>query len=308
LYWDDFERRSAETAKAISEGEQPPVRRVSIFITEKCNFSCSYCNSKGVRTLSKENFEKILGRYGDTAIIHITGGEPSIVSWLYPFLRENENKYRFHLNTNAYIEPPASSVRRLKISLDHCNPVWDETVGRKGAFNRVVENIKKASKKTFVSVTYTLTSANYHNAVKFAEWSNNEFPDLYAVFFSVYKGTDPRYVFSDEDADDFFNNILPGLKRVLPKESLSLIVETIDEKKRIMQGIRFPENVSCSGTCYLSISERVFSPDGEEYTCSHLYRDGVFKKEPSFHEKCRYGCNRRLVMFNEEVKKRLLNG
>ena len=57
--------------------------------------------------------------------------------------------------------------------------------------------------------------------------------------------------------------------------------------------------------CYLSMSERVISPSGQESFCSHLYRDGIMNTEPNKHEKCKYGCNQRLVKFNEEVAFRL---
>jgi MoaA/NifB/PqqE/SkfB family radical SAM enzyme len=307
LYWDDFDRRTKEVVKSIQTNTQPKIRRVAVFITERCNFKCKYCNSANLKngnTLTESQFQKVLDKYGDDAIIHITGGEPSVVKWLYPFIKANGDKYRFHLNTNAFIPPPAKYVKRLKISLDHFNPIiWNDIVGVKNAYENVVANIKEASKHTVVSLTYTLTKANYKNAVEFAKFSNKEFPNLYAVFFSVYKGDHPDFFFSKKDADNFFEKIYPELKKHLPRESNSLIRETLDEKRRLIQGVRFPQN-DCNdcNVCYLSMSERVISPIGEEYTCSHLYRDGIYKKEPTMHDKCKYGCNRRLVMFNEQVK------
>ena len=136
MYWDDFNRRVDETVTAIRSGSEPPVRRVAIFVTDFCNFNCQYCNGdrKG-KHMSEAVFRDIMAKYGDTAILHITGGEPSIVPWLYPLLRQHGGKYRFHLNTNGFIEPPFNSVRRLKVSLDSCNPVyWDKLVGRRNAF------------------------------------------------------------------------------------------------------------------------------------------------------------------------------
>jgi MoaA/NifB/PqqE/SkfB family radical SAM enzyme len=301
LYWDDFARRTEETYVAIKLGEAPPVRRVAVFITDKCNFKCKYCNHvTNPGTLTQEQFEKVVAQYGDTAIIHITGGEPSAVPWLYPYLKANGSKYRFHLNTNAYVTPPSKSVRRLKISLDsHKEDYWNALVGRK-AFSKVVANIKEASKNTVVSLTYTLSKQNYKDAVDFVKFANVEFPDLYAVFFSVYKGTNPDFLMSYDDAGDFFNNVLPELEKVMLPESLALIKETIDEKRRLIQGVRFPQNWD-NPTCYLSMSERVISPTGEEYTCSHLYRDRILTKAPVKHKECLYGCNRRLVMFNERI-------
>jgi len=305
LYWDDFQRRTIETAGAIKSKTLPPVRRVAVFITDRCNFKCSYCNHNGKETLSEQQFQNICEKYGSTAIIHITGGEPSVVPWLYPFLESEKNKYRFNLNTNAYITPPYNAVRRLKISLDSCYPgEWNKLVGVPGAWNRVVENIKESSKYTIVSVTCVLTRENYIDAPKFALWTKENLPDIYALFFSTYKGNNPKFKFTKNSASTFFSTVLPTLKKQLGSESLNLLEETLDEKIRIMEGIRFPENTT-NKLCYLSMSERVISPTGQEYTCSHLYRDKVYSNTFQKHPKCSYGCNRRLVKFNEEVEKLL---
>ncbi len=268
LYWDDFELRIAETVAALNTGETPPVRRVAVFVTDMCNFRCKYCNhrDKG-HTLTEDAFISVLEKYGDTAIIHITGGEPSVVPWLYPFLRQQHGgRYRFHLNTNAYITPPADAVKRLKISLDHQDwKYWDCLVGRDGAFSHVVENIKRAIPNTVVSLTYTLTKENYRNAPDFARFVNRELAGLYAIFFSVYKGTNPAYVMTGQDAAFFFSVVRPELESELQSESLALLHETIDEKRRLIQGVRFPQNAGGKTWC-LSMSERGISPTGEEYT------------------------------------------
>ena len=145
-----------------------------------------------------------------------------------------------------------------------------------------------------------MTKENFMEIPEFIEFSKKAFPGLYAVFFSVYKGTNERFMFSEDDANRFFSCIKPAMDSMLDDESKSLLNETIDEKFRIMQGVRFPENNS--DRCYLSLSERVFSPDGSMSGCSHLVRDGATMPPGEKHEKCRYGCNRRLVAFNELVQ------
>lgn len=304
LYWDDFQRRVDETVIAIKSGKAPPVRRVAVFITEKCNFKCKYCRvSLSKKSLPKETFEEIIRKYGKDSIIHITGGEPSTVKWLYPYL-ESKPDVRFHLNTNAFLMPPLT-VKRLKVSLDSCNPgEWDSLVGHKGAFGKVTENIKKASKDVVTSITFTLTHQNLGEVIDFIGFSNREFPDLYALFFSVYKGDDRSFIFTDEDREFFFNELRPKMLKILPEESKALLKETQDEKFRLIQGTRFPEN-SMSKPCYISMSERIYNPDGQVFRCSHLYRDGVRQVGFSKHPNCEYGCNRRLVAFNEEVEKQL---
>ena len=282
LYWDDFNKRIEETSAFLNgELKELPIRRVAVFVTDRCNFKCKYCNSRDTGKMMEETtFLKILEKYGETAIIHVTGGEPSVVPWLYPLIESIGNKYRIHLNTNGYRTPPYKSVKRLKISLDSNDPeYWNALVGRLDAFERVVKNIKESIPQ----------------AVDFAKFAKASFPGLYALFFSVYKGCQPDFAISKDIADDIFDKVLPELRKELAEESLSLLSETLDEKRRLIQGVRFDQDVN--EKCYISMSERVFSPDGKESCC----RDGIMSLDSVKHEKCKYGCNQRLVQFNREV-------
>jgi MoaA/NifB/PqqE/SkfB family radical SAM enzyme len=300
LYWDDFNKRIEETSLCVKNNLDVPVRRVAVFITNRCNFKCHYCNvSQNEHELSMEKFDEIVDRYGQSSIIHITGGEPSIVPWLYDYI-ESKNGVRFHLNTNAYIRPPLN-IKRLKISLDSTEKdYFDKIVHMKGAFDLVVKNIKEASKRVVTSITCTLTRENYRESPQFMKWCRREFPNLYAVFFSVYKGRSKRFTFTDQDADNFFNVVKPSLEKYMDSESLGLLQETIDEKTRVMQNVRFPENLK-NEPCYISMSEKVFDCNGGEWHCSHLFRDGIMQAKNEKHKKCLYGCNRKLVEFNKEV-------
>jgi len=254
--------------------------------------------------MSESRFREVVAQYGEEAIIHITGGEPSVVPWLYPLIEELGDRCRFHLNTNAYIMPPARHVKRLKVSLDSCDEkYWNNLVGR-DAWRTVVYNIAEASEHAVTSITYTLTAENYRRAPDFVKFARQEFPSLYALFFSVYKGTHPRFKFDSDAVTDFFGRVYPCLEATLDKESLALMRETLGEKQRLIAGVRFPEN-NLDEPCYISMSERVFGPDGVESFCSHLYRDGIIGTGSKKCSKCAYGCNQRLVDFNNLVSSRL---
>ena len=306
LYWDDFSRRVDETVSSIRTGKDIPVRRVAIFITDKCNLRCKYCNSANSKNqMSEETFDRIIHKYPE-AIIHITGGEPSVVDWLYPYLIAHGDRFKFHLNTNCVIPPPAKSIKRLKVSLDSCeSQYWNSLVGR-NVFDKVVSNIKNSLSQTVTSITYTMTRENYQSIPKFIEFIRSDFSGLYAIFFSVYKGTNPDFAFTAEDVETFFNVIRPQMTERLDSESRALFEETIDEKFRLISGVRFPENEKT--TCYISLSERVFDFDGTESACSHLFRDGIKNSPGQKDQKCLYGCNRRLVAFNQEVTAKLKEG
>lgn len=303
LYWDDFKQREIETITCIKNQINIPIRRVCLHITNKCNFRCKYCNLQfGNNEMTQEQFSRIIHRFGKNCIYHITGGEPSLVNWLYDFIKERKD-IKFHLNTNAFIIPP-DNIKRLKVSLDTNNQKdFDSLVNRVGAFERVVENIKIKSEQIVTSITCVLSKHTYKNSPVFMEWCRKSFPKLYAVFFSCYKGTDKRFLMEQMDIDYFFNNVKPKLENVMDKESRELLHETIDEKFRLIKGCRFPEN-DLLIPCYLSMSEKVFDWNGE-YNCSHLYRDGILHKDFTKHTKCLYGCNRRLVKFNQDVYAKL---
>ena len=302
LYWDDFERREIETVDCLKNNVSIPVRRVAVFITQRCNFGCLYCNvSQTPRTMEQYVFENLLSRYGKGAIIHITGGDPSCVNWLYPLI--NSSNYKFNLNTNAYIKPPHKNIDRMKISFDSCNKnQFNKLVNRINAFDKVVKHIKEASETSTVSLTCVLSKQTYLQTPELSRFVFKTFPKIYALFFSIYKGGNPAFVLSQQDIDTFYNDIRPKLE--LNNESLELLNETIDAKFRIEQGIRFPDN-NILEPCYLSMSERVIDVWGNEFTCSHLYRDGIFQIEPIKHERCLYGCNTRLVKFNNDVSNKL---
>ena len=94
----DVESRIKETANCINNNLPVPVRRVAVFVTDRCNLKCQYCNlPQHGHTMDETRFDNIINKHKE-AIFHITGGEPSIVKWLYPYLKTHQG--RFHLNTN----------------------------------------------------------------------------------------------------------------------------------------------------------------------------------------------------------------
>ena len=231
LYWDDFERRIGETVNAVQANTIPPIRRVSVFITNKCNFRCRYCNIDfGGQEMSKDMFKEICSKHKD-AIIHITGGEPSLVSWLYDFIDETPD-IRFHLNTNGYARPP-QNIKRLKVSLDTNSKSKFNSLTQVDGFDRVCRNIKEATNNTIVSVTYVLSKKTYKEAPEFMKFCRKAFLGLYAVFFSIYKGVDPEFVMSAKEVNEFWQRTRFELEKFMDKESLALFRNTVDEKKEL---------------------------------------------------------------------------
>jgi len=340
-YWDDFNRRADETVKALSLGQLPPLRRLSLHITQKCNMACEYCNEKHkANTLPEEMAFKIAREYSEMGggILHITGGEPTTVPYLAKLIAyvKSLGNVKFNLNSNLYkiegLENDICSVDRLKVSLDtHDANKFAKFTGKTDAFLCVVTNLDLVQKaiaagksKTVVSITYTLNKQNYKDLGAFMELYYDRWPDFYAVFFSAYKGKNEEFAFDDYEARDLLWSYVPRMERIASKHNdkeTPLLFEHSHEEKTFAVENRFPENDDVP--CFVQLSELLIDSSGTLYNCSHLFRDGgsantglnianghlkdLFRKAkvgilsyPLSHH-CTYGCNKKLVTFNQKV-------
>jgi MoaA/NifB/PqqE/SkfB family radical SAM enzyme len=328
LYWDDFENRIKETIQAGISGAQPPLRRVSLHITNRCNFNCSYCNEKHCNLeLDRNLFVKIVKDYSDMGggILHITGGEPSIVKWLGEEILKVPANITVNMNTNMFKlfdREVYTRINRLKTSLDTKDKDYFENiVGRKNSYDRVINNfwtLESYGKNLNTSVTYTLTRDNYQKLPAFLGWYYNNLPKLYGVFFSEYKGTHPDFLWRESDIGVFWEFIVPKVKSTFiangDKESLWLFEHSYRENS--LSKIRFPENHTMP--CYISQSELCINEVGDCWRCSHLYRDKIpstglnikdhslsdihkLLKRQQTDKCCLNGCNLKFVCFNQDV-------
>ena len=337
-YWDLFEMRIGETIDSLLKNELPNLRRLSLHITSACNLKCSYCNEeRSPKSLDRRLFSELVREYHEMGggILHITGGEPSCVPWLYSDIARLGRMFpsvQFHLNTNLVTFIPMETLRyikRLKVSLDsHDAGYFDSLVGIQGSFYSVLTNLRRINKlpediRPITSITYTMTRENLDHIVPFLKMYYNELPNLYAAFFSAYKGTNERFVFTEESIDHLFNDIKPELDFLFEAHEdgeSKFLFNASHDKTTFTAGVRFEDNRHVP--CYLQLSELVVNEYGDVANCSHLYRDGtshtgdniadwplesVFRRAKKFsvHKvmsgKCLYGCNKKLVTFNKSV-------
>lgn len=334
-YWDDFDRRAHETAAAIAAHTLPPLRRVSVHITNGCNFGCSYCNEvRSPRTLPLESFTNLVIQYSEMGggIVHVTGGEPTIIRGFSDYIAAaaDHSNIAFHLNSNLFRpnipDHQYRTIQRLKVSLDSSSASYfDKVVRRSDAFGQVTANldhvhnlIAEGKADTLVSLTFTVTSQNYRHIPEFLEMYGSRWPKFYAAFFSSYKGSNPDFVMTPEDTHDLFTNIAPMIDRLSGDET-RMLFHASHEPRTFSPSERFPEVRNTP--CWLQLSELVVNEDGDLSNCSHLYRDGVrgiinlrdghlsdlFRQIKSsshtvpMNEACIYGCNKKLTTFNRVV-------
>ncbi len=290
IFWDRMTECIEETISALKSGRQPHIIRYAVHITSRCNLDCLYCNeSKTGNVMPQEFFNSLCQKADKDGIIHITGGEPMIVKWLEPELQTLKGITRFALNTNLTILPKPQtleSVFRVKTSLDNY---------RLDKVPIIIHNIKEVSQQVkYSSVCYTVTHENVLGVSRFIEFAQKEFPNIYSLAFSFYKGEQKNLILTPDDVKIIFNDAME-----LDTVSQGVFLETHSP-----QGNYFPDNIDIP--CYLSLSERLYDENCTEYFCSHLYRDGVNPPgNPGKDIHCVTGCNAKFGKYNHIVHEAL---
>lgn len=331
-YWDDFQNRVNKTIDCVKENKLPTLERLTVHITESCNFHCEYCNMNfSPKSMSKELVFKIIDDYVNIGgkIIHFTGGEPSVVPYIDEvFKYSKERGLTVSSNTNGFKRMNTDYIDKLKTSFDiPFEDKFNKTMGKK-CFSEVVENMKYYSetmKDKMLSITAVLNRNTYKDMLELATFVQNNFK-VYNLYYSNYKGNNPSMAFTDEEIEDMFENYIPKVLQYFKDtdneysyKQLSLYkpkdFKNIDE--------RFAENKIVP--CYIQLSEMTIDTDGYCHNCSHLYRDKVkpnidvnvselslgecfntLKKELDNNYtylscKCLNGCNTNLIGFNKSV-------
>lgn len=159
-----------ERAKNTSETSQ--MMRCELILTDICNFKCPYC--KGLRedckgTISLEKAKQIIDYWTKDNLknIRFSGGEPTVWKDLVKLVSYTKSKgvERIAISTNGYAdfslyeELIKAGVNDFSISLDACCASFGDEMsgGVKGSWNKVIENIRKIAKLTYVTLGIVVT-------------------------------------------------------------------------------------------------------------------------------------------------------
>ena len=187
-----------------------PYSRCEIIITKQCNFACPYCRGIECTEMSLDTMKQTIDTLGGVKNIRFSGGEPTMNPHLLDAVKYASEKgvERIAISTNGsrsfmeYQKLINAGVNDFSISLDACcSSTGDMMAGNKaGAWNRVVDNIRKLSSITYVTVGVVITEENL-NDVK----SIINFADMLGV-------SDIRVIPSAQ-----YNKFLDTLKLVSPR-------------------------------------------------------------------------------------------
>lgn len=159
------------------------MKRCELIITEYCNFNCPYCRGlkqeiygdRKIKELSLEEIKNIIDLWcteGPVENIRFSGGEPTLhkdIIDIIKYCKDKEIK-RITISTNGsndwdlYKKLILSGANDFSISLDSCCATdAKELSGGIDAWDKVVENIKKISKYTYVTLGVVLTEKNIND-------------------------------------------------------------------------------------------------------------------------------------------------
>lgn len=333
-YWDDFELRVNSTIDCLKQNRLPKLERLTVHLTDQCNFRCSYCNMHFSRnTMSKDLAFKIVNEYAAMGgnIIHFTGGEPSVVPYIQELFKHSKNQgLQVSSNTNAYKRMNTKYIDKLKCSFD--TPIatdFNKTMGV-NSFEQVVDNMKYYSdtmQDKMLSITAVLNKNTYKTMLDLARFVQENF-SVYNLYYSNYKGDNKDFAFSDDQITDMFQNYIPKTLDYFRAANNRYSLNQLSLYKPtdfINSDCRFETNKTTP--CFIQLSEMTIDVSGGCHNCSHLYRDGIAPvvnvsvtdksvgdcfnilkgglngNYTYLSSKCLNGCNTNLIGFNKAVEK-----
>jgi MoaA/NifB/PqqE/SkfB family radical SAM enzyme len=149
-----------------------PLKRCEMVLTGRCNFKCPYCRRVGGPDLDfKQAAETVkLWAADGLSAIRFSGGEPTLYPGIYDLcaMARDLGIENIAISSNGsadfsvYQRLLASGVNDFSISLDACCAEDGDKMagGVKGAWEKVVANIKVLSKLTYVTVGIVVTDDN----------------------------------------------------------------------------------------------------------------------------------------------------
>ncbi|MFN4179813.1 MAG: GTP 3',8-cyclase MoaA [Armatimonadota bacterium] len=251
-------RRNQATPKHRNEQLEDRFGRVArkfrISVTDRCNFRCDFCMPLKPVWLPKSEIltyeeivrvARILAKMGVTKI-RLSGGEPLMrrdIDKLISMLRQIPEITTIAVTTNGFYLPEmAKSLKEagldsVTVSLHSLKPErFDEIIGRRGVFERVMEGLRVAQEVGFDTVKINVVivrGCNDDEILDFAELARET--DL-TVRFIEYMPFDGRKFWKPE-------LLVPGEEILRTIETLYPLVPLPREQGSTAQVYRFADGI-----------------------------------------------------------------
>jgi hypothetical protein len=159
-------------ARAASASASSPLWRCELILTGRCNFRCPYCRQVGGADIPAAQAQRVLRLWMADGLrnIRFSGGEPTIYPNLADLVRRARDGgvRRIAISTNGsasrecYSQLLDAGVNDVSVSLDACCAEDGDRMagGVKGAWFRVMDNLRWLSARTYVTAGVVLTADN----------------------------------------------------------------------------------------------------------------------------------------------------
>lgn len=273
------------------------LHRVTLFLTFRCNLRCSYCNTilpdkskpwpaKG-KDYDFKKFRDVIDELAPYRVqhLHLTGGEATLVKDLPRMVRyASECGIPCSLTTNGtadaalYRELVEKGLREIRISCDtHIPEDFEHTVGRMGAYQKVIKNIKELvglrdekRKNIYIIINMCVGQENRKRIAGFIENSIALKPDDVKLIGISHERIDLA-------AFDHRHQIIEEVTRYLssfPENRFPLLrmkLKTIFAQDTY--GLRDFTSRRLMKNCFVPLTERIFDSE-YYYPCPVFVREG----------------------------------
>ena len=173
-----------ERARRVALNPNPPLSRCEILLGGRCNFSCPYCRHVGGPDASVDDVHDTLRLWIENGLkaVRFSGGEPTLWGGLcdaVAFAAKNIKHVAISTNGSAswgtYAALIAAGATDFSVSLDACCAADGKRMagGVDGAWDIIVNNIKRMSRLVYVTVGVVLTEENQANLLEIVEFAHS---------------------------------------------------------------------------------------------------------------------------------------
>jgi MoaA/NifB/PqqE/SkfB family radical SAM enzyme len=202
-------------------GENLPMWRALLVVTNRCNFQCPYCKKQNpIADMGFDYTKYVIDLLGITGLkyIQFTGGEPTVnfeLPRMVEYCSLKADIPRISLSTNGsakldtYLRLFDLGINDFTISLDAPNSALaKQFIGSDKYFERIIDNIKRLSALTYVATTIVINEKNINNAVDIIQLAH----DLGAHDIRINSSAQYNKLLSDINVNDEVLSSHPNLK------------------------------------------------------------------------------------------------
>uniref|UniRef100_A0A7C4R5U8 Radical SAM protein n=1 Tax=candidate division CPR3 bacterium TaxID=2268181 RepID=A0A7C4R5U8_UNCC3 len=301
LFSDVIKERTPKVIDYYTKNKKniPHLDRVTLIVTHRCNYRCTYCNGPHTgfnkdrleekkemlkKDLNFEDFKKMISDWSDVGLtqIHFTGGEPTLNKDLLKMVRLASKKgiltsitTNGSANKKLYSNLIKSGMTEIRISIDAGEEKdYDHIVGVKKHFPKVIENIKeivrmrdREKEDVFLVFNSVVGKINLEKTKDFLKFLISLKPnDIKILVVSM-----ERDEISKKKSKEFIDE-LNGLIKGYPKDQFVLLRDKISKMfDPNAQGLKDNKTQKVMEHCFVSVTERTHTPS-HYYPCSIYIR------------------------------------